>query len=112
MILCFSLLFNVLSKSPFESVFNPSRRVHLPEPRLHFLLYSSLLAGLDLLHEILEVLPLEGLEFLLVLLGLVTVGLSYAFEESGAGLDIACSPVEERGETELLGMRVHRPEAR
>ena len=112
MILCFSLLFNVLSKSPFESVFNPSRRVHLPEPRLHFLLFSSLLAGLHLLHEILEVLPLEGLEFLLVLLRLVTIGLSYAFEEGGAGLDIVTCPIEEGGEAELLRVLVHLLEAR
>ena len=101
-----------LSKSRFESVFNPSRRVHLPEPRLHFLLFSSHLAGLHLLHEILEVLPLEGLEFLLVLLRLVTIGLSYAFEEGGAGLDIFTCPIEEGGEAELLRVLVHLLEAR
>lgn len=112
MILCFSLLFNVLSESPFESVFNPSRRVYLPETRLLNLLSSSLIVYLlHRVHEILEVFPLESLEFLLVLLSLDAVSVENLTKEFLAALNVLARLAEERCEVEAISIFVHNLKA-
>jgi len=96
MIMCFSLLFNVLSESPFESVFIPSLRTHLPECAF-FNPSDSLVLGLNLAHESLEVHLFEFLELLLVVLGLEKIGLEHLVEEAFAAGDVVGGVVEELG---------------
>lgn len=104
-------MFNVLSESPFESVFNPSRRVHLPEPRLFSFLFSSLVASLHLLHELLEVLPFERPEFLLVLFSLSAISLCHTLEESDTASNVVARPFEEVYKIESLRIISHCAEA-
>lgn len=101
--MCFSLLFNVLSVSPFESVFIPSSRTHLPECAF-FDPSDSLVLGLNLAHERLEVHLFEFLELLLVVLGLEKIGLEHLVEEVFAAGDVFGGIVEEVCEIEFSAM--------